>query len=567
MLCAGLVLLLTLSNFHAYSLSGEESSEKSFEPWSEPKIVFSSDYDEVSPSFILLDSSLKLIWREYPTEKVFWATYNGHHWVEIESINITHSVRPCLIKYDGEICSVYYDRSEVFIQTVDGNTRSSSLSINGRTGWDFSVAVRGGELFCFYSVDEKGEFGTSQIFFTIYDGEKWTEPRQLTFPPKFAFNVHATNIGDDIFVVYASGPGNVKELNGWLPSTYFLYFDGEKWSQPKKICEGAPQSLTSYGNKLYLIHSREGGKITWEESLALRTYFHGKWSQEEILPVGEGIRTNGWYERADDFVISVYENTLFLVWTQYPVNQKIEKVGASNLWFITRSLSSPYELFIEIDYMRGHKPTPSVLRYIKDYFGRKDISITFFVDDEVPTDEEITYKEFFTYEAKYNDLGDDKKTTIYPQFTKEELTSKWKWVLYGTIDAEKGANGYCWGYEDAGNYIFIADKATDNWASSLLQKFLGVTPEEAETVVLMHELGHAIGILKQNEKGEQEYDENLWSVMAKLSHKNCNAKPIRYSPEYWKQRNMEYYKVELSEYVGGKYGARIIITGEDPRGF
>ena len=83
----------------------------------------------------------------------------------------------------------------------------------------------------------------------------------------------------------------------------------------------------------------------------------------------------------------------------------------------------------------------------------------------------------------------------------------------------------------------------------------------------MHELGHAIGILKQNEKGEQEYDENLWSVMAKLSHKNCNAKPIRYSPEYWKQRNMEYYKVELSEYVGGKYGARIIITGEDPRGF
>jgi uncharacterized protein YihD (DUF1040 family) len=200
-----------------------------------------------------------------------------------------------------------------------------------------------------------------------------------------------------------------------------------------------------------------------------------------------------------------------------------------------------YELFIEIDYMLGHKPTQSVLDYIEEYYLQRDILITFYVDDEVPLDSEVTLEEFFKYEAQYNDMGDDK--IIYHWRGREyKLTVKWKWVLYGTVDARSSiTNGYAYtgGRDDAGNYIFIADERNDRVA--IIWEEQGVTAEEVETVVLMHELGHTIGIIRYNEEGCEIFDSHMWSVMATLTPANCNANPIRYSSEYWELRNMEYY--------------------------
>lgn len=215
--------------------------------------------------------------------------------------------------------------------------------------------------------------------------------------------------------------------------------------------------------------------------------------------------------------------------------------GAQGEWSATQNFTmkkTSYELFIEIDYMPEHEPTQSVLDYVRNYYLDRDISVTFFVDDEVPLDSEVTRSEFFDYEATYNDLGDDEIVRRWWWWDDYKLTSKWKWVLFGTVDGG-GANGYCYGNEDAGNYIFIADESNDDFASEW--EDWGVTSEEVETVVLMHELGHAIGILRLI-NGEEDYDlDHEWSVMSLLSDANCNADPIRYSQEYWELRNMEYY--------------------------
>lgn len=78
--------------------------------------------------------------------------------------------------------------------------------------------------------------------------------------------------------------------------------------------------------------------------------------------------------------------------------------------------------------------------------------------------------------------------------------------------------------------------------------------EDAETSVLMHEMGHSIGILAlyQNETGVYNEDYHYYchgflhdhsSVMTPLSAENCNANPIHYG-KYWKLRDMDDYLVE-----------------------
>jgi hypothetical protein len=217
--------------------------------------------------------------------------------------------------------------------------------------------------------------------------------------------------------------------------------------------------------------------------------------------------------------------------------------GHTQVFSWTRIIRPP-ELFIEVDYMPGHKPTQSVLDYITDYYAREGISVTFYVDDEVSLDSEMTIDEFFNYEATFNDLGDDKITSFWFFWKDYKLTSKWKWVLFGEVDVTNNANGYTYtgGRNDAGNYIFVADKSNDELASTWEE--YGVTAEEVETVVLMHELGHTIGILKTDTEGNQVYDPNRWSVMSYLSIVNCNSAPIRYSSEYWELRDIEYYTAD-----------------------
>jgi PKD repeat protein len=210
-----------------------------------------------------------------------------------------------------------------------------------------------------------------------------------------------------------------------------------------------------------------------------------------------------------------------------------------------------WELFIEIDYMTGHRPTDSVLGYIHGYFRDNGINVVLHVDDEVEQDQSVTEPEFWNYERLYNDVFwcDDRASGGYKYYLKE------KWVLWG-IDFDsswqpKGTLGVTkshviprfpqvWiGDIEGGNYIFIANQAIYNDVQLLAPK--GVTLEEAWKVVLMHELGHSIGIGFY--KWGKEQPDVSWSVMAPLSDANCNADPIRYSPRYWDQKDMEYYAI------------------------
>jgi hypothetical protein len=203
-----------------------------------------------------------------------------------------------------------------------------------------------------------------------------------------------------------------------------------------------------------------------------------------------------------------------------------------------------YELFIEIDYMEGHEPTDTVLAYIQSYYYERGINVTFYVNDIVPYDPSVTDAEFWAIEAKYNNMGDDKYTGVLANFI-----SKWKWVLYGTtVEGYPNVVGYTYvviarvgrTYDLlAGNYIYIADGTADSWANKN-----GIQAYGAEAVVLMHEMGHSIGIAKLSSRGAEIYDPDSRSVMSYLS--TANAKLYwawYYSKEYWATRNMEYYMV------------------------
>ncbi|MCP8322607.1 MAG: hypothetical protein L6N96_00305 [Candidatus Methylarchaceae archaeon HK02M2] len=229
-----------------------------------------------------------------------------------------------------------------------------------------------------------------------------------------------------------------------------------------------------------------------------------------------------------------------------------------------------YELFIEIDYMEGHEPTESVLDYITDYYNERGIQVTFIIDEIVTFDESIDESDFWAIEAQFNDIFyyDDKANGDPDEGV---YTSKEKWILYGTsVEGEPETMGYTYvalgiSYIPltgqiidvdclAGNYIYIADGSTDNWANE--HEVEGVSETEAEAVVLMHEMGHSIGIMKAGWSGNyytgftvwEIYDPDATSVMAFLNPDNCNAsrgkKPYwHYSRSYWNLRNVEYYKI------------------------
>lgn len=224
-----------------------------------------------------------------------------------------------------------------------------------------------------------------------------------------------------------------------------------------------------------------------------------------------------------------------------------------------------YELWIEIDYIAGHEPTQTVLDYIKWYYLGNNptgdlISVTFYVENVTQKVNElginyangINDNEFWAIEKAVNDLGDDKYGAGDPVFgTAGVYSSKWKWILYGTtVEGAPYVIGYTYvimarigrTYDLlAGNYIFIADEAADSWASSQEPP---IEPYGADGVVLMHEMGHSIGIAVLSRRGAEVYDPDTYSVMSYLSTANAGLyEEWYYSDEYWATRNMDYYTV------------------------
>ena len=219
-----------------------------------------------------------------------------------------------------------------------------------------------------------------------------------------------------------------------------------------------------------------------------------------------------------------------------------------------------YELVIEIDYIVGHEPTPSVLTYIKDYYSARGIDVTFHISDSIictaDFENGISDSEFWAIEKEYNDeiLYNDKASDgidadLDGNNYDEEFFLKEKWVLFGTtVEGATSTVGYCYvfiGYVNpakadllAGNYIFIADGLADTWSENN-----GIDSYGAEAVVLMHEMGHSIGIALLNARGEI-YDRDTYSVMSYLNVNNAGLYDgWYYSDKYWSTRNMEYYSI------------------------
>jgi len=210
-----------------------------------------------------------------------------------------------------------------------------------------------------------------------------------------------------------------------------------------------------------------------------------------------------------------------------------------------------YELFVEIDYLEGHAPTEAVLDYIEWYYmgnnpSGEEIEVTFSVSDitaTIPTSVDLSNgindKEFWAIED-VNNGGNDR---AYGDPNSGVYDSKEKWVLYGTsVEGSPNTMGYCYittSRKDltAGNYILIADESTDDWEINN-----GVTDSGAEATVLMHELGHSIGIAKMHPVFGEQYDPDSYSVMSYLSIDNASQYDAwYYSASYWDTRNLEYY--------------------------
>ncbi|MCW4030629.1 MAG: hypothetical protein NWE92_13410 [Candidatus Bathyarchaeota archaeon] len=202
-----------------------------------------------------------------------------------------------------------------------------------------------------------------------------------------------------------------------------------------------------------------------------------------------------------------------------------------------------YALTLEIDYIDGYAPTQSVLDYMTAYYQAKNIKLTIVVDDKIECsaayDNGISDDEFWAIERQYNDGNDNAVNANDGKYTLPE-----KWVLYGTtVEGSSNVVGYtlCVGTTRdlvAGNYIYIADKAADDWATAVI-----VSPVGAEAVVLMHEFGHSIGICVVR-AGSEVYCSDYYCVMSYLRTQNAgNAGNWYYCSTHWKTVNLDYYVV------------------------
>ena len=210
-----------------------------------------------------------------------------------------------------------------------------------------------------------------------------------------------------------------------------------------------------------------------------------------------------------------------------------------------------YEIKFEIDYLPDHKPTNSALNYIIDYFDRENIRISFDI-------KEISFEALDEINISLEDIADglnqDETDKIHAKFydNADSEYSEWKWILYANkIEGKEQYLGLTYvrsvfGVNHYGEVIIIADEMCDEYAD----KTSNVEDVEVEAVVLMHEIGHSIGITKNDQNGNEVYDSDLSSVMAKVNQINCNSyigsQPNwHYSSEYWALRYLEIYKIRL----------------------
>jgi hypothetical protein len=223
-------------------------------------------------------------------------------------------------------------------------------------------------------------------------------------------------------------------------------------------------------------------------------------------------------------------------------NQDIDTSDNQKTCTITVATYS-YALNIEIDYMPGHEPTSAVLNYMQNYYATRGIKVTYQIaTSAVPLDTSVTTRDFWAIEAKYNSGTDSAYGN--PNTGKYNLPDKW--VLFGTtVSGQPNVVGYCYTTGSssdllAGNYIYIADQASDTWAGSDTTIQTG-----AEATILMHEVGHAIGIAILSSSGSEVYCSDSTCVMSYLNQENAkNINNCHYCVQHWATKNLENYPIQ-----------------------
>lgn len=166
------------------------------------------------------------------------------------------------------------------------------------------------------------------------------------------------------------------------------------------------------------------------------------------------------------------------------------------------------------------RPRDEVLAYIEEYYENHGYHrVEFFISDPVPLDNELTEDEYFRHYAKPKNAQERGWFDNYDNI-------KWIYCLYGNWPGEDHPNSLGW---SVGRYIFIARGKCDWYAGAIHVSLLNV-----ERTVLMHEVGHTVGIGDRSNNREI-YCSNPQCVMAYATVHNCINTPF-YCAHHWRQR-------------------------------
>ncbi len=214
--------------------------------------------------------------------------------------------------------------------------------------------------------------------------------------------------------------------------------------------------------------------------------------------------------------------------------------------------TTQWNIYLEIDWIDGHKPTTSTLNYLKSYMQGFAIDLEYSISDDpvndpTPGDGYISDNDFWNIERVHNevlwhnDLAQDGEDSDKYGYDAEYMSPE-KWVLWGSRDSNQYVGGYTYvimSRKDglAGNYVFIADSMINQWEANN-----GISEGNGEVIVLCHEIGHSLGILKLRGSSEK-YDPDYYSIMSTMRIENAQYMQGAwyYSSEYWDTINLEYY--------------------------
>ncbi|MEM1513795.1 MAG: NosD domain-containing protein [Candidatus Thermoplasmatota archaeon] len=202
--------------------------------------------------------------------------------------------------------------------------------------------------------------------------------------------------------------------------------------------------------------------------------------------------------------------------------------GLNNLeeYYMRHKLSNPFakDIFIEIDYMPQYKIYNESIQILYDAFSRHNITLHIEVNDELPYFDRIYYKEARDFYWKYflNEDVNNPKHGIYHYVIL---------VAYGP--GARGGNAFV-GFDNCDS-ILLACQYINDWR-------IGEKREIAYASLLMHELGHNLGLFEDDFGG--------------IDNESCNAPWLI---GYWKYGNykscMNYrYSFSLVDYSDGSNG-------------